>query len=179
MLDPTGKINAFDQFDYRRSYMLPTHVVANIPRDRSHPYGYGAHEYARGLLVEAARFLDAHPVGLHYRDHEQACADRPQMCPYIEPCPTHRCVLAEVDLALTLPAGDRVQVGVSWWNSWYDASGRHQGWRLAIDGVPVPDEDRTNAPSALYTGALLRRQLHRRGRLTAPARPAAVPGAGG
>lgn len=155
MLDPTGKINSYGHFDYKRSYVLPAHVVSNIPRDRSNPGGYGAHEYARGLLVEIALSLEARPDEVRYTDCEAACSRHPVLCPNATPCPTRTSSLAVAYLALTLPWLKPLVVTVSWWNCWYDDSGRHQGWHLTIDGDPIAEENRICSPSPLYTGALV------------------------
>ncbi|MFR9802780.1 hypothetical protein ACL02T_10810 [Pseudonocardia sp. RS010] len=151
MLDPTGKINSFDRLDYMRSYVLPDTVDANIPRDRSRPGGYGAHEYARGLLIETAQQLQARPERLRYSEHQWACTDRWDICRDPRGCPAGPIDLCAVTLDLAVPCST-IRVAVRWFRS---ARDHHQGWRLSIDGQPVPDEDRTHSPSPRYTGALV------------------------
>lgn len=156
MIDPTGKTNSHDQFDYQRSYVLPAHVVSNIPRERSHLVGYRAHEYSRGLLVEIARSIEARPDELRYTDCEAACSRHPVLCPNPTPCPTRTSSLAVAYLALPLPWLEPLVVTVNWWHSCYDDSDRHQGWRLTIDGDSISEENRIYSPSPVYTGALVR-----------------------
>ncbi|MCF7547331.1 hypothetical protein [Pseudonocardia sp. WMMC193] len=151
MLDPTGKINSFDRFDYMRSYVLPDTVETNIPRDRSRPGGYGAHEYARGLLVETAIRLQARPERLRYSDHEWSCTERWDICPQPRSCDAGPISLCSVTLDLAIPF-TTVRVAVSWFRTAHD---HHMGWRLAIDGEPIGEENRTYSPSPRYTGALV------------------------
>ena len=148
MLDPTGKINTFDRFDYNRSYVLPDTVVSNIPRDRSQPGGYGAHEYARGLLIEAARKLEARPDRLRYSEFEYSCTDRWDICRDPRGRGAGPIGMTSVVLDLAIPF-ETIRVEVSWFRS---ARDRHQGWRLRLNGRAVPEEDRTYSPSPLYAG---------------------------
>ena len=58
----------FDYCDWSRSYLLPGGVATNIPRRGPGP---GAHDHARGLLVELVLRLGATPVSLHYSETAQ------------------------------------------------------------------------------------------------------------
>lgn len=158
MLDPTGKINQIDRFDYCRSYVLPGAVVTNIPRDRSQLGSYGAHEYARGLLIETAQQLGARPDQLYYTDDESTCAERWDICRDPGGCAAGPITLSVVALQLAVPL-DTIRVTVMWFRS-LDDGGRHEGWRLSLDGWPVPEQDRTYPPSPRATGALVARQHH-------------------
>lgn len=53
--------------DFCRSYLLPDDVETNIPR-RGCLGGYGAHNWARGHLIELHRRLGGTPLSLHYRE---------------------------------------------------------------------------------------------------------------
>ncbi|MGH3904163.1 MAG: hypothetical protein ACRDTE_08240 [Pseudonocardiaceae bacterium] len=59
--------DCYSAYDWSRSYLLPGHVTANIPR-RGGEGEPGAYNNARGLLVEICRATGAHPVALHYAD---------------------------------------------------------------------------------------------------------------
>ncbi|WP_372667957.1 hypothetical protein [Amycolatopsis kentuckyensis] len=60
----------FTPYDWSRSYLLPESVTCNIPR-RGGVGGYGAHDVARGVLVELCRALPATPVSLLYDEPVQ------------------------------------------------------------------------------------------------------------
>ena len=57
----------FDLSDYRRSYLLPDTVTANIPR-RPAPGEPGALAVARGVLVELGHAVGGRPVSLTYTE---------------------------------------------------------------------------------------------------------------
>ena len=57
----------FTRYDWSRSYVLPDHVTTTIPRGGSVGM-LGAHNAARGLLVEICRHTGAAPVALDYRE---------------------------------------------------------------------------------------------------------------
>ncbi len=59
--------DCYSTYDWSRSYLLPGHITANIPR-RGAEGDPGAYNNARGLLVEICRATGAHPVALHYAD---------------------------------------------------------------------------------------------------------------
>jgi hypothetical protein len=63
-----------------------------------------------------------------------------------------------VALQLAVPL-DTIRVTVMWFRSLGDG-GRHEGWRLSLDGWPVPEQDRTYPPSPRVAGALVARQHH-------------------
>lgn len=60
--------------DYRQVFLLPATVDSNIPH---HPDegDYGSWWFARGLLVETARYLKGRPAALRYqeREHDFGC----------------------------------------------------------------------------------------------------------
>lgn len=57
----------FTRYDWCRSYLLPDHVATPNPRGGSVGM-LGAHNAARGLLVEICRHTGAAPVALDYRE---------------------------------------------------------------------------------------------------------------
>jgi hypothetical protein len=62
--------DCFTTYHWSRSYLLPDHVLSNIPR-RGNVGMLGAHNVARGLLVEICRHLPhSIPVALTYRECE-------------------------------------------------------------------------------------------------------------
>ncbi|MFF1612258.1 hypothetical protein ACFVYA_31130 [Amycolatopsis sp. NPDC058278] len=70
----SGRQLWFTPYDWSRSYLLPESVACNIPH-RGGIGGYGAHNVARGVLVELCRALPAAPVSLLY-DEPVQCRDR-------------------------------------------------------------------------------------------------------
>jgi hypothetical protein len=57
--------NQINAYDNARSSILPDHVCSNIPLRGSEGM-LGAHNSARGLLVEICRHTGAVPLCLHY-----------------------------------------------------------------------------------------------------------------
>jgi hypothetical protein len=56
-----------DPWDWSRSYLLPENVRSNIPL-RGSVGSLGAHNAARGLVVEICHATAAVPVALHYTE---------------------------------------------------------------------------------------------------------------
>jgi hypothetical protein len=122
--------DCFTPYDWSRSYLLPDHVISNIPR-RGSVGMLGAHNVARGLLVETCRYLTGSvPLALHYQEREEPGDDvvltmtatvrrRTAALLAVETCIRHR--------------------------RWADL--RVGDWSLRIDGVYRPDEDRAWPPS--------------------------------
>ena len=59
--------DCFTPYDWSRSYLLPADVASNIEL-RGSVGMVGAHNAARGLLVETCRHTGAHPTGLRYAE---------------------------------------------------------------------------------------------------------------
>ncbi|MGH3798130.1 MAG: hypothetical protein ACRDSP_25040 [Pseudonocardiaceae bacterium] len=59
--------DCYSVYDWSRSYLLPDHVVTNIPL-RGSDGEPGAYNNARGLLVEVCLATGARPVALHYTE---------------------------------------------------------------------------------------------------------------
>lgn len=85
---------SFTRHDWCRSYVLPDHVTATIPRTGSVGM-LGAHNAARGLLVEICRHTDMAPVGLDYRET----------------------VLADGDILIDITVTARRPDGTTWWSA--------------------------------------------------------------
>ena len=63
-------IDRIDPWDFNRCYVLPAGVLTNnIPRHRT-PGSLGAHEAARGLLVEVCRSTGARPNAVFHTAEE-------------------------------------------------------------------------------------------------------------
>lgn len=126
-------------WDWSRSYVLPEHVRTNIPGTGGLGT-YGAHNWARGLLVELCRYLLADPVELHY-----TCAE-------IDARNHVQTVTATVLRRDGRPL--RVQVRL---HGHADArEDRDDDWTLSIDGVAFPGEARRYPPSLPFQGHLVR-----------------------
>ncbi len=135
-------IDCITIWDWSRSYVLPEHVCCNIPRSGSVGM-YGAHNWARGLLVELCRYLPADPVALHY-----TCVELDA-----------RHGVQTVTASVTRHDGRPLQVQVRL-HGHYDGRGDHEDrdddWALSIDGVAFPAESRRYPPSLPFQGHLVR-----------------------
>jgi len=60
-------LDYFTPYGWSRSYLLPAAAASNIEL-RGSVGMLGAHDAARGLLVEICRHTGAHPAGLHYEE---------------------------------------------------------------------------------------------------------------
>lgn len=130
----------FTPYDWSRSYLLPDHVTSSIPL-RGSIGMLGAHNQARGLLVETCRYLaDAIPVALHYRETVEEGGD----------------IVVSITVTVRRSTGLLLTV---------DTRTRHRqhadecagDWTLCIDDVPHPAENRARPPSPPVQGYLVTR----------------------
>lgn len=121
----------FGLHDYRRCYVLPDDVAANIPR-RGCPDEPGSFDYARGVLVEISQRLDARAVCLHYRELELGVARLPVG---IEITATVRRETAK--LVTSVSRHESAPYGA-----------RGDCWQLTVDGA-VPDGGIASYPPSL------------------------------
>ena len=131
--------NQINADDNARSWILPDHVCSNIPLRGSEGM-LGAHNAARGLLVEICRHTGAVPLCLHY--HEAS----------------HRRGWLIVVTALAETAGNFLLVTTRSFRDWHRAG--DDGWRICINGQDLSDEDRNLAPSVPMQAAIVDRWLH-------------------
>jgi hypothetical protein len=152
-------------YDACRSYLLPDNVKTNIPR-RGYPGSYGAHDWARGHLVELHQRLGGTALSLHYRElltrHPH---DDPQRVP------NHLPVGNEVTVRLR--DHDDQLVTVVTREEWAPYGPRGDQWQATVNGeIPgALDEPRlrgvhTYPPTLPYLAFLVEMHL-----LTAPNRP--------
>lgn len=148
----------FHYWDWSVSYLLPDECVTNIPRRGP---GLGAHNSARGFLVELVRRLQAEPLLLHYTEHAR---------PAWRPDYQRVLVTAVVDS----PRFGRVRATSI---SSYRHASDTESWAVLVNGRVLTDEIRRYPPSPPYTAFLIDRAL--RAHTTGPAhvatRPAALP----
>ena len=138
--------------DYQRCYILPPQSETTLLRH--YRLGdYGAHEHARGVLVELLIWLEATAVSL-------GCADSQDGDLFV--------VTAVVDS----PAFGRVHVETRRFSRLYGPVA-DDSWAISVDGQRLHAEDRRRPPSPRYTGMIVRRAL-RDGVVTRPAAPAPV-----
>ncbi len=88
--------DAINPWDWSRSYLLPDHVETTIPR-RGSIGSYGAHNAARGLLVEICYATAATPIALQYTETEIR-----------EPDTTSHAIIVVVTATAELPDGTTV-----------------------------------------------------------------------
>jgi hypothetical protein len=131
--------NQIEAYDNSRSWILPDHVGANIPL-RGSVGMLGAHNAARGLLVEICRHTGAFPLGLHY--HEVA----------------HRRGWLTVVTALAWSNGSFLLVTTRSFSDWRWAG--DDSWRICINGQDLPTEDRSQTPSVPMQAAIVDRWLN-------------------
>ncbi|WP_433295916.1 hypothetical protein ACQPZQ_14600 [Pseudonocardia sp. CA-142604] len=125
--------------DEARSWILPHGVRANIPLRGSHGM-LGAHNAARGLLVEICRHTGAVPLCLHY--HEAA----------------HR--RGTLTIVAVLAWGDDrfLLVSTRTFTDWRKTG--DDRWSICINGHDLPDEDRHVVPSVPLQAAIVDRWLN-------------------
>ncbi|MBW0115667.1 hypothetical protein [Pseudonocardia abyssalis] len=133
----------FTRYDWCRSYVLPAHVLTTIPRTGSVGM-LGAHNAARGLLVEICRHADATPVALDYRET----------------------VLPDGDIAIAVTATARHADGTplvvaTTARARRCPPDRVGDWTLRIDGVHQVEQDRTWPPSPPMQGHMVARLAQR------------------
>ncbi|HET6285734.1 MAG TPA: hypothetical protein VFG15_03150 [Amycolatopsis sp.] len=123
----------FTPYDWSRSYLLPEQVATNIPR-RGSLAGYGAHDWARGHLVELLWRLGGAPVSLHYRE---LLTRHPSEDP--ERVPAHLPLGGEVTACLRDPEGLPVTVVTRTESGSYATQGAY--WEVTVNGETPADED--------------------------------------
>lgn len=130
--------------DWSRSYVLPTDVEANIPL-RGSVGMLGAHNAARGILVETCRRTGARPAGLHYAE---TVLD------------TDSVVLVDVTATAHLRSGETLTVHTRTRHSRHNDA-RDGDWSISIEGAAHPGEDRRLPPSPPMQGWIVHRLLRR------------------
>ena len=170
--------SCIDPWDWSRSYLLPDHVQTNIPR-RGFVGSYGAHNAARGLLVEICRATGAAPVALDFRDAEVRDQVGDQLWGQVrdEPCPGRErelavprgvrddlvvivVVTATAALPAARPSGELVVVTTRRRSHRWDD--RDDDWTIAINGTVLDAEARRYPPSPPFQGLLVAWHLQRR-----------------
>ncbi len=131
--------DCFTPFDWRRSYLLPAGAHANIPL-RGSIGMLGAHNAARGLLVETCRHAGARPVGLYYAET----------------------VLGDGTIVVDVTAIARLRAGTTFTVHTRTRHHRHGDaqdgdWSISIDDSRHPDEDRRWPPSPPMQGWIVSR----------------------
>lgn len=140
----------FTRYDWCRSYVLPDHVTATIPRTGSVGMP-SAHNAARGLLVEICRHTDAAPVGLDYSET----------------------VLTDGDILIDITATARRRDGTTFVVGTATRARRRPpdrvgDWTLTIDGVAQAEQDRSRPPSPPMQGHMVACLTRRRASLVLP-----------
>lgn len=121
-------------YDASRSYLLPEDVETNIPR-RGYLGSYGAHDWARGHLVELLQRLGGVPLSLHYRE---LLTRHPHEDP--ELVPGHLPVGIEVTVCLR--DGDGWLVTVVSRVEWGPFGPRGDYWQVTVNGeIPTDGDD--------------------------------------
>ncbi|SDD56058.1 hypothetical protein [Actinokineospora iranica] len=144
--EPLNRHRWITTYDHQRSYILPTTVDTNIPPAGSLG-GFGAHDWARGHLVELHQRLGGTPVSLHYQELDSGN-------------PVRNPVGQEVTVTLRDERGDVVTV-VSRTENWpFGPRGDH--WELAVDGVRPRGGLHTYPPTLPYLAFLVYLHLGRR-----------------
>jgi hypothetical protein len=121
-------------YDFSRSYVLPEDVETNIPR-RGSLGGFGAHDWARGHLVELYQRLGGTPLSLH---HRELLTRHPLDDP--DTTPEHLPVGNEVTARLRDPDGHLVTVVSR--GEWAPYGPRGDFWQLTVnDEIPTDADD--------------------------------------
>ena len=136
--------------DASRCYTLPDTVEANIPRVG----GLGAHDWARGHLVELHQRLGGTPLSVHYRE--------------LDVLP----VGIEVTATLRGREGKTVTV-VSRAES-HPYGPRGDRWELTVDGIRPPGGSHSRPPTLPYMAFLVYLHIGRLGRTPQENLPAPV-----
>lgn len=136
--------SCFTPYDWSRSYVLPADVHSNIPL-RGAVGMLGAHNAARGLLVETCRNTGAHPTGLHYEETVLGGG---------------AIIVVDVTAITHLSSGEPLTVHTRNWHRRHDDA-RDGDWSISVDGVARPDEDRKRPPSPPMQGWVVNRLVRR------------------
>lgn len=136
--------SCFTPYDWSRSYLLPAAVHSNIPLCGSVGM-LGAHNAARGLLVETCRHTGAHPTGLRY--DETVLGDG-------------AIIVVEVTATAHLPNCEPFTVRTRTRHRRH-GDARNGDWSISVDGVACPGEDRRRPPSPPMQGWIVHRLVRR------------------
>ncbi len=147
-------------YDASRSYLLPGDIESNIPR-RGYPGSFGAHDWARGHLVELYSRLGGTPLSLYYRE---LLARHPHDNP--ETTPEHLPVGNEVTARLRDRA-DRLVTVITRFEYAPDGP-RGDYWQVEVNGEipdggdnPALDGKHTHPPSLPFLAHLVAVHLDR------------------
>lgn len=156
---PAPRARWITPYDASRCYLLPDEVETNIPR-RGYLGSYGAHEWARGHLVELLWRLGGVPLSLHYRE---LATRQPHEDP--ELVPEHLFVGLEVTARLRDRDGQLITVVSRKEQAPYGPRGDY--WQVTVNGeIPTYADDphvhgvHAYPPSLPYLAFLV--QLHLR-----------------
>ncbi|GAA3229231.1 hypothetical protein GCM10017691_21130 [Pseudonocardia petroleophila] len=136
--------DCFTPYDWSRSFLLPAHVHSNIAL-RGDVGMLGAHNVARGLLVETCRHSGAHPAGLHYAE---TVLDGGAI------------VIVDVTATAHLPIGELLTVHTSARHRRH-GDARDGDWSISVDGVAYPNDDHRCPPSPPMQGWIVHRLARR------------------
>lgn len=120
-------------YDASRSYVLPDDVGTNIP-SRGYVGSLGAHDWARGHLVELCQRLSGAPVSVHYRE---LLTCHPHEDP--DTTPAHLPVGNEVTAVLRDHDGQLVTVVTRDESAPYGPRGDY--WQVTVNGEIPTDAD--------------------------------------
>jgi hypothetical protein len=136
--------DCFTPYDWSRSYLLHADVHSNIPQ-RGSIGMLGAHNAARGLLVETCRHTGAHPTALHYTE---TVPDDGAL------------IVIDVTVTVHLLIGEALTVHTRTRHRRHD-NAREGDWSISLNGVAYPDEDRRRPPSPPMQGWIVHRLVRR------------------
>ncbi len=137
-------LDCFTPYDWSRSYLLPADVASNIPL-RGSVGMLGAHNAARGLLIETCRHTGAYPIGLHYA--ETVLDD-------------DAIIVVDVTATAQLPTGAPLTVHTRTKHRCHNDA-RDDDWSISVDGVAHPDGNRKRPPSPPMQGWIVHRLVRR------------------
>lgn len=128
-------------YDWSRSYLLPEQVATNIPRSGSLG-GYGAHNWARGHLIELCRRLGGTPISVYYLE---MLTRHPSEDP--KRVPAHLPVGGEVTASLRDSNGQLITVVSRVEGAEHGPRGDY--WEVAVNGeIPADEDPRLSGQSA-------------------------------
>lgn len=137
--------DCFTPYDWSRSFLLPADMASNIPL-RGAVGMLGAHNAARGLLVEICRHTGAHPTFLHYAE---TVLDHGAI------------IVVDVSATAHLPNGEPLCVKTRTLHRRHDDDARNGDWSISVDGVAYPGEDRRRSPSPPMQSWIVHRLVRR------------------
>jgi hypothetical protein len=142
-------IDRIDPWDFNRCYVLPAGVLTNnIPPHRT-PGSLGAHEAARGLLVEVCRHTGARPNAVFHTAEEVR-----------EPHTWGTTIVQTIIALATLRDGTGLCVASR--HRQHRHIDRDDDWTMRLDDVVLHAEARRYPPSPPYQGRLVAWHLGRR-----------------